>query len=141
MTADLTDSVQILARTLWGEARGEAVRGQEAVAAVILNRVAVARRRGGWWWGSDVAAVCRKPWQFSCWNAKDPNRAKLLAVTEADPAFAACLRIARRAMAGTIADPTGGATHYHTLDTHPAWATGRVPCAQIGNHLFYKDVE
>ena len=126
----------ILARTLWGEARGEPVRGIEAVAAVVMNRV----RRGGWW-GDTVESVCRKRWQFSCWNANDPNRAKLERVSEDDRRFRICLRIARRAIAGSVDDPTGGATHYHARGLLPAWARGREPSAEIGNHLFYNDVE
>jgi spore germination cell wall hydrolase CwlJ-like protein len=126
----------ILARTLWGEARGESVRGIEAVAAVVVNRV----RRGGWW-GNSVETVCRKPMQFSCWNAGDPNRAKLEQVDESDRQFRICLRIARRAIAGRVDDPTGGATHYHVRGLLPAWAREREPSAEIGNHLFYNDVE
>ncbi|MGE5477060.1 MAG: cell wall hydrolase [Bacteroidales bacterium] len=126
----------ILARTLWGEARGESVRGIEAVAAVVVNRV----RRGGWW-GNSVETVCRKPMQFSCWNAGDPNRAKLEQVDESDRQFRICLRIARRAIAGSVDDPTGGATHYHVRGLLPVWARGRDPSAEIGNHLFYNDVE
>jgi N-acetylmuramoyl-L-alanine amidase len=137
----LAEAIDTLARTLWGEARGEPVRGIEAVAAVIVNRVRLARRRGGCWWGGDVIAVCRKPRQFSCWNGGDPNRPKLLAVAEADPVFATCLRIARRALAGVLPDPTNGATHYHAVEISPAWAAGLVPCAEIGRHLFYNDVE
>jgi len=135
------DAVDVLARTLWGEARGESVRGIEAVAAVVMNRVRRARERGGWWWGGDVVSVCRKPLQFSCWNPDDPNRAKLLAVTPADPVFATCLRTARRAVAGLLPDPTEGATHYHRTGIHPAWAQGRCACVEIGRHLFYNDVE
>lgn len=125
----------ILARTLWGEARGEPVRGIEAVAAVVMNRV----RRGGWW-GTTVEAVCLKPSQFSCWLAADPNRAKLERVDEDDRVFRICLRIARRAIAGSVDDPTQGATHYHTRAVAPAWARGRDPSAEIGSHLFYNDV-
>jgi len=134
------DEVDILARTLWGEARGESVRGMEAVAAVVMNRVAVARRRGRMWWGNSVAEVCRAPWQFSCWNANDPNRPKLMAVTSTDPSFAVAQRIARRAVAGLLPDPTGGATHYHARGVSPAWAAGRAPSAEIGRHVFYDDV-
>ena len=25
------------------------------------------------WWGEGYIGVCRKPWQFSCWNLRDPN--------------------------------------------------------------------
>lgn len=135
-----SDAVDVLARTLWGEARGESVRGMEAVAAVVMNRVAAARAGRVRWWGRTVAEVCRAPWQFSCWNEGDPNRPRLLAVTAADPAFAAALRIARRAVAGTLGDPTGGATHYHRGGITPSWAAGRAPCAEIGRHLFYRGI-
>lgn len=129
-------AADILARTLWGEARGEPVRGIEAVAAVVMNRA----RRGGWW-GDSVESVCRKPMQFSCWNPSDPNRAKLERVDETDRAFRICLRIARRAIAGSVDDPTHGATHYHVRGLLPKWARGRDPSAEIGNHLFYAGVE
>lgn len=134
-------AVDILARTLYGEARGETVRGKEAVAAVVINRVRRARAAGGYWWGDSVAAVCLKRWQFSCWNEGDPNRKKIEAVTADNKVFASCLRIARRAVAGVLADPTGGATHYHTDVVRPPWARGRAPSAVIGAHLFYANVE
>jgi len=133
--------IDVLARTLWGEARGEPVRGIEAVAAVVVNRVRAARAPSGpRWWGVDPVSVCRAPFQFSCWNPNDPNRAKIVAVTDADPVFAACKRIAARALAGALPDPTGGATHYHTRSVLPRWAAGCAPCAEIGSHLFYRHV-
>ncbi len=64
----------VLARTLWGEARSEGHVGMEAVASVVLNRVKVARDHGGkYWWGANIVQVCQKPYQFSCWNRSDPN--------------------------------------------------------------------
>ncbi|CAK0739986.1 N-acetylmuramoyl-L-alanine amidase [uncultured Gammaproteobacteria bacterium] len=134
-------AIDTLARTLWGEARGEPVRGIEAVAAVVMNRVARAQARGKFWWGHSVIEVCRKPFQFSCWNASDPNLPKLLAVKPGEPKFDICLRVARRAVAGQLADLTGGATHYHAHTVYPAWASGRAPSAEIGVHLFYNNVE
>ncbi|HYD31869.1 MAG TPA: cell wall hydrolase [Azospirillaceae bacterium] len=134
------EAVDTLARTLWGESRGEPLRGIEAVAAVVVNRVAAARARRGHWWGSTVVEVCRKPFQFSCWNDGDPNSAKLRDIPPDHPAFETCLRVARRAVAGTLPDPTDGATHYHARSVHPSWAMGRLPCAEIGGHLFYKDI-
>ena len=47
----------ILARTIYGEARGESISGMEAVASVVLNRVAFAKRRGCFWWGNSIAEV------------------------------------------------------------------------------------
>lgn len=135
------EAIDILARTLWGEARGETVRGREAVAAVILNRVKRASRKGRYWWGNDVVSVCTKPFQFSCWNVGDPNRRKLLAVTPENKAFRSCLRIARQAVHGDLDDPTDGATHYHTKTIRPPWTRGRRPVRQIGHHLFYNNIE
>lgn len=135
-------AIDTLARTLWGEARGEGQPGMEAVAAVVLNRLAVARAHGGgFWWGGDIAGICTRPWQFSCWNEGDPNRQQLEAVDAKDLWFASALRIARRAVHGLLADPTGGATHYHHRALMPSWAIGRRPSASIGRHLFYRIID
>ena len=132
------NTVDILARTLWGEARSESTAGIAAIAAVILNRVHIAKNNGrAYWWGTDIAGVCLKPWQFSCWNANDPNRPALRAVTTQDAAFRQCLQIAKQAVCGQLTDPTGGATHYHTTNTLPHWAEDQVPVCLIGNHVFY----
>lgn len=136
-------TVDVLARTLWGEARGEGAQGIEAVACVILNRVAVAAAYGGkYWWGSDIISVCQKPYQFSCWNRSDPNYRRLLEVTDKDIHFATCLRIARRAVSGAIKDFTFGATHYYadTIAT-PNWALGETPTLKLGRHIFYRLIE
>lgn len=139
MTA--TTDVDTLARTIWAEARGEGVAGMEAVAAVVMNRVNadLGNDCRPDWWGEGVEAVCRKPWQFSCWNANDPNLAKLVRVRATDdPWFAHAIEIARRAIRGELPDPTNGATHYHTRAAKPKWAQGRAPSAVIGGHLFYR---
>lgn len=134
------EAIDTLARTLYGEARGEKVRGLEAVACVILNRVDKALKRGGYWWGADVEAVCLRPWQFSCWNPNDPNREKIITVDKTNKVFATCLRVARRAVFGGVQDPTDGATHYHRVGLLPAWARAHAPCAEIGHHVFYKGI-
>lgn len=135
-------AIDVLARTLWGEARGEGALGMEAVACVILNRVAVAAARGGsYWWGSDIISVCQKPYQFSCWNRSDPNYRKLLELTDKDIHFATALRIARRAVSGTLSDMTKGADHYHAACIMPSWAKGEIPTLTLKNHIFYKLIE
>jgi hypothetical protein len=136
----MTDSVAqlTLARTLWGEARGEGISGMEAVACVVMNRV---RRQT--YWGKNVADVCRKPYQFSCWNASDPNSPRVMRLVSQSPELTAALPIAARAIANELADSTAGATHYHArrLAPVPRWARGHAPCAVIGNHLFYNDID
>ena len=134
---DRDDAIDILARTIWGEARGEGPDGRKAVAAVVVNRVKRPR-----WWGRTVEAVCLKPWQFSCWNENDPNRAPLLSVGPSDAEFRACLAIATAAVDGFADDRTLGATHYFRTGTSvPHWAAGKTACATIGNHSFFNDIE
>lgn len=125
---------EVLARTLWGEARGEGRRGMEAVACVILNRA-----RNPRWWGNSIAAVCQQPAQFSCWNRGDPNRAPMLAVTASDERYALAQTVAAHALAGTLDDPTGGADHYANLAVaSPRWADPRRRTITIGAHTFFR---
>ena len=134
MSETLSDPVDIMARTLWGEARGEGLPGITAVACVILNRANNPR-----WWGKDVVDVCWKPYQFSCWNENDPNRAKLLAVTTDDIQFRLCLDVARRAISDTLPDPTGNADSYYDISIPtPNWANGADRTYAVGDLRFYR---
>ena len=47
---------------------------------------------------------------------------------------------AERAMAGELEDFTNGATFYHTKAVRPRWAMHKSPCYEVGNHLFYNDI-
>lgn len=133
-----------MARTLFGEARGEGVPGMAAVAAVIVNRMRasaqlVARgREPAWWGGPDARSVCRAPWQFSCWNLKDPNRARLDAFAADAEVLKPARLIADAALDGRLGDPTAGADHYHARGVRPAWARGRRPLVTIGRHVFFR---
>ena len=71
------DDVLTLARTVWGEARGEGTEGQKAVIHTVFNRF----KSGRWYAGKTIAATCKKPWQYSCWNKNDPNRGKMEELT------------------------------------------------------------
>ena len=139
MTKELNNDTTrlILARTLYGEARGEGREGMEAVAAVILYR---ANNPG--WWGRDIRSVCLKPWQFSCWNENDPNRALILSKWpgQGDPVFEIALDVADQAMAGQLADRTDGASHYAVTGVWRSWMDGAQVAKVIGGHTFYKGV-
>lgn len=128
-------------RTLYGEARGEPHEGKHAVMWVILNRA----REGTKYGGPTLEGVCRKKWQFSCWNEGDPMRAKLL--TASINKLANCVRAALEVLEGKIADPTGGANHYLNPEVTrkiqpsgqlPSWAREDAITAKIGLHWFYK---
>ena len=128
-----SDEIDIMARTIFGEARGEPDDGKVAVGWVIKNR-----SDAGGWWGDDIREVCLKPYQFSCWNFNDVNRPVLLGTTIRDPIFKKCLEIASLVLKGRKGDPTGGANHYHSQLIEPTWAKGKKPTVVIGNHLFYR---
>ena len=127
MTEDQTD---YMARTVYGEARGEGEKGMQAVANVIMNRV----KKGGWY-GASIKDVCLKPYQFSCWNEGDPNREKILNATPAQ--LKTARRISEAVINGTLPDITGGATNYHAKSVKPYWAASMTKTATIGSHIFY----
>ncbi len=134
--------IDILARTLWAEARGEGLVGMKAVACVILNRL----KKPGWWSrhkdnipDDTIEAVCRDPYQFSCWNKDDPNLPQLLAVTREDKAFDNAWLLAEIAVDGKLDDITNGATSYYstTMKNPPYWAADMKEVAQWGKHKFF----
>ena len=131
--------LDVLSRTIWGEARGEPLLGKIAVAYVIYNRVTMDLHGASKpdWWGEGVIGVCQNPAQFSCWNEHDNNRAKMLAVSADDDAAKECLYVALGVWLGHLSDPTAGATHYHAISVAPAWAKDKAG-QQIGNHVFYR---
>jgi spore germination cell wall hydrolase CwlJ-like protein len=135
---ELALSIDVLARTIWGEARGEGTIGMQAVASVVLNRFEAATKKGAHWWGSSFIEICQKPYQFSCWNENDPNLHKLLHVDTSDLYFATAKRIAQRCILGCLDDPTSGATHYHAAGIMPRWAKGEEQTTTIGSHIFYR---
>jgi N-acetylmuramoyl-L-alanine amidase len=132
----MTDQ-DILARTCYGEERSLGKGAMQAVANVVLNRVAAQR-----WWGLTITEVCKKPMQFDCWNTNDPNYQQLLSVDETDPQFFAAMQIAQDACNGCLPDITnGGVAYYNTTIPEPSWAVGHTPCASFGNMLVYNDIE
>jgi spore germination cell wall hydrolase CwlJ-like protein len=127
-----------MAKTMFGEARGEyskkgcGTRSLIAVGNVIMNRHIRS--------GISIAEVCLKPKQFSCWNAKDPNRRLLDGPLMNNDIFMYCLEIAELISANKMGDITNGADHYYskTMRRIPYWAIGHEPVFELGNHIFFK---
>ena len=134
---DTSNPLDIMSRTVYGEARGEGKDGWVAVAWVIKNR---ASKPG--WWGHDVISVCLKPMQFDCWNSNDPNSSAVASVDSSNSVFAAITAVCDDVINGTIPDPTHGATYYYVTGMHhpPAWANGKTPCAVIGHQSFFNNI-
>lgn len=121
-----------LSEALYFEARGETVKGQFAVAEVIINRV-----QSGRFPGSICAVINQgtgKKYQCQFTYTCDGNKEVI-----AEPgAFTRVGKIARAAMDGKAAALTDGATHYHTTAVRPRWARVYTRTARIGVHLFYR---
>lgn len=135
MDTTINHDVDILARTIYGEARGETDEGKRAIGLCILNRY----KSKKWFSANTIAEVCQKPLQFSCWNKNDPNCKKITTATEA--VLRPYWDLAERLVNGEYADITNGATHYHTKNCRPAWSKGKLPCAIIGNHVFFNNID
>lgn len=127
--------LEVAARTLAQEVRGEPIAGQEAVAHVIKNRLESKR------WGETLASVCLWPWQFSGWaRAKDPNFKYACGLPDDDPTLSH-MRSVMQAALDSDKDPTEGATHYVNLAiVTPDWVKGATQTVKIGHHTFYKGV-
>jgi len=125
-SGQLTNEQKILALTLLAEARGEGVRGMEAVAMVVKQRM-INRSQ-------TATQVCVAPKQFSAWNGR--SRADLEYLWRS-PAAPDAIGVVRRF---DELDPAviDYADHYCTVRITPYWALDQQPVAVIGNHKFFR---
>lgn len=125
-------NVEWAARVAWGEARGEPDEGMHAVLNVMMNRKQDPRFPG------TLSAVAKQPYQFSAYNADDPNRDKLVAVSNDDPYYWRAKWMATFAQLGLLWDITDGATYYHSKTVErPDFLEEADISVIIGNHIFY----
>ena len=116
-----TSDLQLMARAVNGEARGEPYTGQVAVAAVILNRVKHSS------FPNTVAGVIYQPGAFTAVSDGQINAP----ISADSTVYKAC----RDAMNGW--DPSGGAIYYFNPDTATSsWIWSRELIVQIGKHRF-----
>jgi len=135
------EELDVVARTIFGEARGESREGKIAVGWIIRNRVEADLNNDNKpdWWGEGYIAVCKLPWQFSCWNANDPNSARIREMSMDRLYWHSCMAAAFDVLMGNAGDPTGSADHYfNPAVVSPPWAKGKTPTATIGRHVFYR---
>lgn len=112
-------NVNLLARIISGEARGEKYEGQVAIAAVVLNRVSHSS------FPNTIAGVIYQPGAFTAVSDGQIN------VTPPD----SCYKAARDALNGW--DPTGGAIYYYNPVTATnSWIRSRKVVKTIGKHVF-----
>ena len=113
------EEVNLLAKVISAEARGESYEGQVAVGAVILNRVAHPS------FPDSISGVVYQKGAFSCVN--DSNWYA--------PVADSARRAAQDAMNGW--DPSGGAIYYYNpAKTSNQWIRTRTVIRVIGSHYF-----
>ena len=118
-TTILSADHRLLAKLVYAEARGEAYKGQVAVAAVVLNRVRSAS------FPNTISGVIYQTNAFTCVNNGSINNTP----------DSSCVRAARDAMNGW--DPTGGCLYYYNPKTaSDSWIRTRTVKTVIGNHSF-----
>lgn len=118
-TSFSNSDVELLAKVISAEARGESYEGQVAVGAVILNRVAHPS------FPDSLSGVVYQKGAFSCVN--DSNWYQ--------PTSESSKRAAKDALNGW--DPSGGAIFYFNASkTNDAFMHSRTVIKVIGNHKF-----
>ncbi|WP_425805936.1 spore cortex-lytic enzyme [Desulfitobacterium sp. Sab5] len=111
--------INLLARLVNGEARGEPYQGQVAVAAVVLNRIKDPA------FPKTVADIVYQPGAFSCVNDGQINLAPQ----------SSAIKAASEAANGS--DPSKGALYFfNPSKTSNKYIWSRPQILQIGNHIF-----
>ena len=131
----LTRAEHCLATAIYFEARGEPVKGQIAVAQVIMNRVFSG------YYPNDVCGVIYQnanrylscQFTFAC-----DGRRKTI---NERGAWARANRIAKQTLAGEVYETAvGTSTHYHAVYVHPNWVREMKKFVRFGIHNFYRPV-
>ena len=118
-----TSDIQLMARAINGEARGDPYEGQVAVGAVILNRVKDSR------FPNSISGVIYQPGAFTAVSDGQINAS----ISEGSTVYKA----AQDAMNGW--DPTGGCVYYFNPATATnKWIWSRPLIKTIGKHRFCK---
>jgi N-acetylmuramoyl-L-alanine amidase len=116
-----SNDVYLLARLVYGEARGEPYKGMVAVAAVVLNRVESSQFPG---------SIAKVIYQSGAFSVVDDGQINLAPNQQS-------LDAARDAMNGW--DPSGGALFYYAPSkTSNQWIRSREVIVTIANHVFCK---
>ena len=122
-SSNTNSDIQLMARAINGEARGEPYEGQVAVGAVILNRVKDSR------FPNTIAGVIYQKGAFTAVSDGQINQP----IKEGSSVYKA----ARDAMNGW--DPTGGCIYYFNPNTATnKWIWSRPLVKVIGKHRFCK---
>jgi spore germination cell wall hydrolase CwlJ-like protein len=123
-----------LADAVYFEARGEPLRGQKAVAQVVLNRVFSGR------YPNDVCGVVyQNAWRHLACQFTFACTGRALNRRGEPHMWHRAKRIARDMLDGRIwLTEVGRATHYHAYWVHPYWVGQMARLYKLGVHTFYR---
>lgn len=127
---------EYLAKTLYGEARGENYESMVAIAWVIRNRVTI--------WKSTYQKIVMQPQQFSCWNRNDPNYDNIQ--NPNDDKWKTANEISHGIIDGKIANPVPNVVHYYSpksmrpSGSRPYWSKpeNELTLPNVPNFIFVK---
>jgi hypothetical protein len=129
---DRTRAVHCMAQAIYYEASREPLRGQQAVAQVVLNRM----RHPAY-----PKSVCGVVFQ----GAARPTGCQFTFTCDGSLRWAPqadlwrrAEDVAKKALAGYVDRDVGSATHYHANYVAPYWAPTLVKMTQVGAHIFYR---
>jgi len=129
-----TAEVRCMAEAIYFEARSEPVRGQLAVAQVVVNRLKnptyPSTVCGVVYQNQHMRNACQ--FSFACDGYREVIRDR--------SSWATALDLAQAMLAGDAIylEEIGTATHYHATYVRPAWARQMQRMGQIGLHIFYR---
>ena len=135
-----------LAVMIYGEARGESIKGKIAVAYTAANRAIK----------KPVCKVVLAPKQYSIFNDNDALKSAAMSAhlepTQKNSidqkSWEESLSVAHAVMSKTVKDPTNGASHYLAPSLmkklnykYPKWSKVFKVTAVIDNHKFFKPID
>ncbi|MGB3146415.1 MAG: cell wall hydrolase [Paracoccaceae bacterium] len=125
-----SEELDCLARAIYFESRGEPIKGQAAVAEVVMNRTESP------YFPQSICGVVRQSnaggcqFSFICDGYSDKIRDQT--------AWYVAEKLASAFIAGAPRELTDGATYFHTPAVKPAWAKRFPMTVKIGSHYFYR---
>jgi len=129
---DRARAVHCLAQAIYFEAAREPLKGQQAVAQVVLNRVRHPAYPktvcGVVYQGASLPTGCQ--FTFTCDGS-------LRWRPEAD-LWDRAVSVAKQALTGYVDKDVGSATHYHAAYVAPYWAPTLTKMIKVGQHIFYR---
>jgi N-acetylmuramoyl-L-alanine amidase len=142
-TFDKLTDVQLVALTIYLEARGEPQQAWIGIVWVILLRV-----KAKTWMGKSIREVILKPSQFSEYNDDDREYMLALGIAEnwqahfgADRELREAVVIADQVISGKIANPFGrnDVLYFRASTSHPNYESTQKKVAQWGETGFWVD--